>query len=96
MLPNNPRAAFKSEMPKWEDVDLAVREIKQESKLTYLECARGVASVIVVFHHFTLAFLPKNTLPIWQHGIKYTPLYFFINGDGAVNFFFVLSGFVLT
>lgn len=29
-------------------------------------------------------------------GVKYTPLYWLINGTGAVNFFFILSGFVLT
>ena len=64
-------------------------------KLIYLEAARGVASVIVIFHHICLAFLPwmKQRFP---DGLNWSLLYIFVNGDGAVMFFFTLSGFVLS
>ncbi|MBP2547703.1 peptidoglycan/LPS O-acetylase OafA/YrhL [Neorhizobium galegae] len=63
-------------------------------KMLYLEALRGLASIIVVFHHFCLAFLPiaRQKFP---DGLRGSPLYFVINGGAAVNFFFVLSGFVL-
>lgn len=64
--------------------------------MVHLEAARGIAAIIVVFHHFSLGFflLPKENVA--QGGLEGTPLYLFVNGDGAVTFFFVLSGFVLT
>ncbi len=63
-------------------------------KLLYLEAMRGIASIIVVFHHFCLAYLPmaKDSFP---SGLGWTPLNIIINGKAAVTFFFVLSGFVL-
>lgn len=54
-------------------------------KLLQLEAVRGIASVVVVFHHFALAFAPK---------LKTIPLLF--DGESAVLIFFMLSGFVLT
>jgi peptidoglycan/LPS O-acetylase OafA/YrhL len=65
-------------------------------KFIQLEAARGIASIIVVFHHFSLAFLPWIRLPVSEGGVQYTPAFIFINGTGAVTFFFLLSGFVLT
>lgn len=65
-------------------------------KLIHLEAARGIASVVVLFHHFALAFLPGLKEAFGTGGLKFTPLYALLNGDLAVNFFFVLSGFVLT
>lgn len=56
---------------------------------------RGIASIIVVFHHICIAFLP-NIKENFPRGLGKTPLYFLINGSAAVNFFFALSGFVLT
>lgn len=60
-------------------------------KLIQLEAVRGIASVIVIFHHFALAFWPglKPT-------IAGTPIALLFNGEGAVTLFFLLSGFVLT
>ncbi|SMF08008.1 Peptidoglycan/LPS O-acetylase OafA/YrhL, contains acyltransferase and SGNH-hydrolase domains [Tistlia consotensis] len=55
-----------------------------------------MASVIVILHHFFLAFYPSVKAPVSSGGLKFTPLYLFMNGEGVVAFFFVLSGFVLT
>jgi peptidoglycan/LPS O-acetylase OafA/YrhL len=60
-------------------------------KLTQLEAIRGIASVIVIVHHYAIAFVPG--LKPALHG---TPGAFLVNGEGAVTLFFVLSGFVLT
>ena len=69
------------------------------SKLIELEALRGVAAMIVLFHHFLLVVAPR------LHGRKFpddpialvrTPLYALVNGSAAVAIFFVLSGFVLT
>ncbi|MCM0034092.1 acyltransferase family protein [Sandarakinorhabdus limnophila] len=66
------------------------------SKLVHLECARGIASVIVIFNHFCVAFLPGMKTSFMNGGLQLTPVYFILNGSGAVIFFFLLSGFVLT
>ena len=68
----------------------------KRNRLIHLEYARGVASILVIFHHFSLAFYPELRLPVWEGGIGYTPLFALVNGDGAIAFFFTLSGFVLT
>ncbi|SCX14998.1 Acyltransferase family protein [Agrobacterium sp. DSM 25558] len=65
-------------------------------RLAYLETARGIASVIVVLHHFVLGFFPLLKENIMQGGLLMTPLYVVVNGTGAVYFFFLLSGFVLS
>lgn len=71
-------------------------KFSSSKRLTYLETARGFASIIVVFHHFLLGFFPVLKDSVVQGGLKGTPLYVLVNGNGAVAFFFVLSGFVLT
>lgn len=70
--------------------------VVQHKRLAFLESARGIASIIVVLHHFVLGFLSELKAPLLSGGLKNTPLYMFINGSGAVAFFFMLSGFVLT
>ena len=64
-------------------------------KLTQLEAARGLASFIVLIHHFSLGFAGW----IKYHGTgflhPFAPLNLFSDGSLAVGFFFVLSGFVL-
>ncbi len=72
---------------------------KTNNKYIFLEGARGIASVIVIFHHFFLAFLPGVKSVAEQDAaisLRDTPFYWLINGQAAVAFFFVLSGFVLT
>ncbi|MDM9629515.1 acyltransferase family protein [Rhizobium sp. S152] len=67
-----------------------------KTRMAYLEAARGIASIIVVFHHFLLGFSPSLKASVTEGGLAHTPLYLFVNGTGAVAFFFALSGFVLT
>lgn len=69
-------------------------------KLHPLEAARGVAAFAVLFNHFFLAFLPRlhGALPGFRDAdsLVGTWAFVFMNGMGAVTFFFVLSGYVLT
>jgi peptidoglycan/LPS O-acetylase OafA/YrhL len=65
-----------------------------------LEALRGVASVVVLFAHTVISFFPSvygtfgESDPAFS--LKRTPFFALINGQAAVVFFFVLSGFVLT
>jgi peptidoglycan/LPS O-acetylase OafA/YrhL len=65
-----------------------------------LEAARGVAAIVVVLHHFFMAFAPKFTgyLPGDRTDKSIVGEWYFaiFNGTGAVYFFFVLSGYVLS
>lgn len=65
-------------------------------KLVHLEAGRGIASIIVVMHHFSFAFAGWIKAPFSEGGLGNTPLQFLADGSLAVNFFFVLSGFVLS
>lgn len=80
--------------------------MESTKKIGYLEGIRGVAAMLVVLHHFLLAFypsyyfggdptslhLPHNLeLRYWQ-----SPLSIITNGEFMVALFFVLSGFVLS
>jgi peptidoglycan/LPS O-acetylase OafA/YrhL len=56
-----------------------------------LEAIRGVAALVVVVWHVCLGFFPQS-ISSWQA----TPLFVFMNGNAAVQLFFVLSGYVLT
>ncbi|WP_184361797.1 acyltransferase [Rhizobium sp. BK602] len=64
-------------------------------KIISLEAMRGIASLIVLFHHFCLAFLP-SVKDAYPRGLAGTPIAWIMRGESAVIFFFVLSGFVLT
>ncbi len=68
-------------------------------RLIPLEASRGVAAIIVLMHHFFLGFAPWITgfLPAAKNDSSLIGHWYFVffNGNGAVNFFFVLSGFVL-
>jgi peptidoglycan/LPS O-acetylase OafA/YrhL len=71
-----------------------------KNKIYALEAVRGLASILVFFHHFILGFLPQ------YHGVLAgtngsqaligSVFFAFINGTAAVVLFFVLSGFVLS
>ncbi len=70
-------------------------------KIIPLESMRGIAAFIVFLYHFILGFTPQwhgldAKVAIVGANLKETPFFFFINGLGAVTFFFVLSGFVLS
>ena len=77
---------------------------KSSNKISYLEGIRGLAALLVFFHHFSLAFYPSffthdpaathmNGLEI-QYGESVFSV--FSNGNFCVCIFFVLSGFVLS
>jgi peptidoglycan/LPS O-acetylase OafA/YrhL len=62
---------------------------KASTRLDALESVRGLAALVVVFHHLALTFWPA----------AYTansPLRFLLDGKFAVSVFFVLSGVVLS
>jgi peptidoglycan/LPS O-acetylase OafA/YrhL len=67
---------------------------------TALEALRGVAALIVVFWHLTVAFAPTRAgiFPGFDPGASINGEWWFaiLNGSASVTFFFVLSGFVLT
>ena len=68
-------------------------------KLVELEALRGVAAMMVVFHHFLLVVAPRlhgRNFPDDPIALVRTPLFALVNGTAAVAIFFVLSGFVLT
>jgi peptidoglycan/LPS O-acetylase OafA/YrhL len=66
-------------------------------RLAYLEAMRGVAALVVVFSHCLAAFNVRAIIPVESGDRWYgMPWYVFLNGAAAVNFFFVLSGYVLT
>lgn len=65
-------------------------------KIIALEATRGLASFVVFFHHFTLAFMPTLREVVRTNPWLFWPFGWLFNGSAAVNFFFVLSGFVLT
>ncbi|NTU46833.1 acyltransferase [Candidatus Roizmanbacteria bacterium] len=74
-------------------------------RITYFDGFRGAAALIVVLHHFMMAFLPAiynnaasdSHLPYSIERFIYsTPLNIFTNGNFAVNLFFILSGFAIS
>lgn len=75
-----------------------------ESKIGYLDGIRGVAALLVFFHHFLLAFYSAFvTFNIKATHLDYLDIQFgksifsvLANGHFCVDIFFVLSGFVLS
>jgi peptidoglycan/LPS O-acetylase OafA/YrhL len=72
-------------------------------RLRALDGLRGVAALIVVFHHIAMMWPPLADLfydagahvPVLASVVAYTPLHLLWAGPEAVIVFFVLSGFVL-
>lgn len=77
-----------------------------KDKIKYIEGIRGLAAIIVVLHHYTLAFYPalnfgdSNQTNFGNGSLELlfanTPLNLIYNGGFAVSVFFILSGFVLS
>jgi peptidoglycan/LPS O-acetylase OafA/YrhL len=61
-----------------------------EKQINSLTSLRGIAALIVVVHHFTYFFLPKTGEVLSRYSG------FFQNGYLCVDFFFILSGFIMT
>lgn len=80
-------------------------QISSAQKIRYLDGLRGIAALVVVVHHFILAFYPalffgssaqnhlQGGVEDWMSRSVFNVLY---NGNFAVCLFFVLSGFVLS
>jgi peptidoglycan/LPS O-acetylase OafA/YrhL len=76
-----------------------VKIMDKGSKLIELEALRGIAAIVVLAGHFSLAFVPSfNGLQISDGSFSLfgTPFFAIFNGTAAVVVFFILSGFVLT
>jgi peptidoglycan/LPS O-acetylase OafA/YrhL len=76
-----------------------------ESRIKYLDGIRGVAAMIVMFHHLITSFYPKlcvrdpfflDDQSLFMKIIASTPIRIFYHGDFAVSLFLVLSGYVIT
>src|ERR1700735_3327080 len=70
---------------------MSISEAKPGRRIVRLEVCRGIAAMVVVAHHTTQGFAPGT-----EHWIANSPIRMVVNGIGAVAFFFVLSGYVLT
>ncbi|MBL0219713.1 MAG: acyltransferase [Myxococcales bacterium] len=77
----------------------------ESTRETYLEGLRGLAALVVFFHHFFTLFYPEaispNTVTVHTHSrlmalLRGSPLRGLYDGNFAVCIFFVLSGYVLT
>jgi len=60
---------------------------KSGERISYLDSARGIAALMVLFYHYLGWKYPDLLIIKWS--------YLIFNGSDAVSFFFVLSGFVL-
>src|SRR6476646_6648538 len=65
---------------------------------TALDGLRGLAALVVVFHHVLLTWPGWANAYLGSHGnaLAYSPLHVVLDGTFAVYVFFVLSGYVLT
>lgn len=80
--------------------------LAEKHKLKYLEGIRGLAAIVVVLHHYILAFYPAmssadekqihNETSYFEEVMAQIPLNIFYNGGFAVCIFFILSGYVLS
>jgi peptidoglycan/LPS O-acetylase OafA/YrhL len=82
--------------------DVATRESDGRHKLNYLQGLRGCAAVVVVLHHYVIAFYPGAIFDgaprhtALEQAFLRTPLGAFISGRPMVCLFFILSGYVLS
>ncbi len=59
-------------------------------RLEFLDGARGIAALLVVFHH------AYQVAPFWPDATRLSPLRILLTGRPSVLFFYVLSGYVLS
>jgi peptidoglycan/LPS O-acetylase OafA/YrhL len=73
------------------------------TRSAYLDGLRGFAAAQVILLHYFTAFIPVLAFPTPYQGwhsfvgiMGGTPLYYFFDGNSAIDTFFLLSGYVLT
>ncbi|WP_182299468.1 acyltransferase family protein [Cohnella cholangitidis] len=69
-----------------------------KERFVQLDALRGLASLAVLFSHILLITGPSSMGYVVYALLTrtYSPFQIFVNGNGAVVLFFVLSGFVLS
>jgi peptidoglycan/LPS O-acetylase OafA/YrhL len=74
--------------------------VANQNKDASLEALRGIAAIVVVFWHSMLGFFPAGSGIFNYFSLDQSlvgkPWFGLFNGNAAIAFFFVLSGFVLT
>lgn len=73
---------------------MEVHRLKE--RLNYLDGIRGIMAVNVIFNHFTVLFFPQLYYVSYGGWWARSPLAVLNNGNIAVQYFFVLSAFLLT
>jgi len=79
-------------------IDSPIASAAPVERLHELDAVRGIASLIVVFEHFSDLFYERDGVRLSDPVsiLKATPLGVLVKGPAAVATFFVLSGFVLS
>ena len=75
------------------DITENSKNIHDSKRYHELDSLRGIASLTVFFSHFVLCNVVTGPLYV---KLRMSPLHLFWDGESAVLFFFVLSGFVLS
>ena len=83
-----------------EKASMNVNKSEMVSRLSYIDGIRGIAAVLVFFHHFACVFLPGLVFydmanPLFETMWLNSPLNVLTNGNSSVQCFFVLSGFLI-
>ncbi len=78
------------------------QSISPSEKLHYLDGIRGLMALNVIIAHFTIVFYPETQLQYFAENtdsilkiFASSPLSVFVNGNAAVQYFFVLTGFLV-
>ena len=83
-----------TEVPVTEEPKTTVQ--KSGSRIVALDSLRGLAALIVVFHHLDNVLDENGTNPVLGPIFHHSPLRILVDGRTAVMLFFVLSGFALS